>query len=231
MTATFDASLVDRVRAANRRLRLLADGADTENRAERARKRARELKAALADLQKAVEGANDLEDRAPTPPQITAPPPTADPVEYFASGDGVEYVPQVEAVAREYRSTVEASWTAFLDDLGPSLLDPTLVERLKGASQEMDVACDELLTAMEGWRSLPRTLPARGDGERAEQAANAIAEAWTALAESGATTERIRFIESVGQGRVPLTAVDDDLLAWLRETGLAAGLRVISAHG
>lgn len=223
--------LLERVRLTNSQLDQLTTGLDARDRLNRSLRQARDLRQALASLQRALEGAQELRTSADVHldlPLIDPPPADASPLEWFDSGSGIEYVKNVDEEASNLSEAVREAWSDFLTDLAPSLLDPSLIQRLRGTTEQLDRACDELAQATELWKQLPSTMPTIGDAQSAKEIKNAIDAAWQLLGNSGATAERIEFLERVGRGQVPFSVLDDDLVDWLRRTGIAAQLFVVS---
>lgn len=225
--------LLDRVRRANDRIDQLTSGVDTREQFTRARGRASDLLRALATWERTHNAAEQLREAAAlevAQPGLAPPPADVSPLQWFDSGSGIAYVEKVAEDAEAFASRVHDAWAEFLDGLAPSLLDPALLERMRGGSESLDRACDRLSKEMKKWHELPTKVPGEGDVSRAKEIADGIAEAWQSLADSGATPERIEFLERVGRGRVPFTLVDDELAAWLRDTGLAAQLFVTTSQ-
>jgi hypothetical protein len=231
MTST-NAGLLARVRMAIERLDGLTSGQDRKEKCARAKKRAAQMDAALFRLAAAYVGAKELLTKAKAPIAL----PTLElpqlgkltPLEWFDSGVALDYVEKLQKSADALREAVEEAWAGLREDLNPSLLAPQMVDLLRDASDELDAACDELAEAVEDWESLPPVFPSPGDVARAKAAKAKIDAAWKSLRNSGATEDRIAFLERVGHGRVPLTSLDDDLLSWLRSTGLASRLVIKS---
>lgn len=223
--------LLERVKIANTRLGQLSSGLDAQERLARSLSRASLLSQALGRMDRAHKAAQELESEADakfTWPVLEPPPSDVVPLEWFDSGSGIAYVDKVSSDANALDEAVREAWSDFLSGLDPSLLDQGMVEQLRGTTDDIDEACDQLVVAMEAWDALPPSMPAPGDVRRAREIKASLDDAWEALAASGATDERIEFLERVGHGRVPLTLLTEDLIDWLRETGLAAQLYVSS---
>lgn len=231
--AMANAGLLARVRIANERLEGLASGQDRREAYERARARAEKLDSALSRLNEAYVAGKELRTKTKASielPSLTAPKlEDATPSEWFDSGVALDYVENVQTVADELAASVQQAWSRYCDDLEPSLLPSAMVDLLRGASEELDAACDELESAIGTWKSLPAVLPSPGDVSRARAAKAKVDGAWESLSNSGATRERIEFLQRVGQRGVPLAALEDDLLSWLRSVGLASRLVIKSA--
>lgn len=226
------ATLLARVRTANSVLESLASGQDRKQKFLRATAKAEDLQTAVVRLQVAHEATVELNEEAnaniPIPKLASPTLEGTSPLEWFDSGTGIEYIDHIQQAADRLYESASDRWVALKAGLQPGLLEGAMIERLRGNTEPLDAACDELEAATTAWRSLPEMVPSAGDVQRARDAKAKVEDAWEALGRAGATPERIEFLKRVGNGAAPLTTLSDDLLRWLRETGLVASLVVSS---
>lgn len=158
------------------------------------------------------------------PPIPEPPTPGRDDLEWWGSDETSAWESHINRAANTLQNITKLGWTAFIEELAPTIPAEQILSNIANASPELEQQCAAIRELIASWQNLAKKKsPDKGDAAAAEETANALEESWQALEEAGGAPERVELLTKLSTlpPTITLAELTEDDWEWLIETDLA----------